>query len=72
MVLFYLKLEREGFVLNPYDPVANKMVNGIQMTLKFHVDDQKISHMSRDDVTKTINLFKWQNGKMVDFAGADL
>ncbi len=39
-LLFYLKLvanlEWQGFWLNPYDPcVANKVVNGMQMTLTF-------------------------------------
>ncbi len=43
-LLFYLKLvadlEGQGFCLNPYDPcVANKIVNGTQMTLTFHIDD---------------------------------
>eukprot|EP00804_Cyclotella_cryptica_P030257 CCRYP_017126-RA/>CCRYP_017126-RA protein AED:0.35 eAED:0.30 QI:0/0/0/1/1/1/2/0/455 len=45
-LLFYQKLvddlETFGFELNPYDPcVANKMVNGEQMTLTWHVDDLK-------------------------------
>jgi hypothetical protein len=33
------------FVMNPYDPcVANKMIEGDQMTICFHVDDCKLSH----------------------------
>jgi hypothetical protein len=33
------------FVINPYDPcVANKMIEGDQMTICFHVDDCKLSH----------------------------
>jgi hypothetical protein len=32
-------------VINPYDPcVANKMIEGDQMTICFHVDDCKLSH----------------------------
>jgi hypothetical protein len=32
-------------VINPYDPcVANKMIEGEQMTICFHVDDCKLSH----------------------------
>jgi hypothetical protein len=33
------------FVINPYDPcVANKKIEGEQMTICFHVDDCKLSH----------------------------
>jgi hypothetical protein len=36
-----------GFEISPYDPcVANKMVNGTQMTVRWHVDDLMISHTS--------------------------
>eukprot|EP00956_Cyclotella_meneghiniana_P028301 scaffold65295_cov71-Cyclotella_meneghiniana.AAC.14 len=48
-LLFYLKLVKDltdfGFTMNPYDPcVANKMVNGKQLTVAWHVDDLKVSH----------------------------
>jgi hypothetical protein len=48
-LLFYKKfihdLESEGYVINPYDPcVANKMINGKQMTVGLHVDNLKVSH----------------------------
>ena len=48
-LLFYRKLVADlksfNFELNPYDPcVANKMVNGAQLTVSWHVDDMKISH----------------------------
>ena len=39
-------LEQQGFVVNPHDVcVANKMINGEQMTLAWHVDDMKTSHV---------------------------
>ena len=43
-LLFYLKfvnnLKSIGFELNPYDPcVANKIVDGAQLTVVWHVDD---------------------------------
>ena len=49
-MLFYCKLTRAllsySFELNPYDPcVANKMVNGEQLTICWHVDDLKSSHI---------------------------
>jgi hypothetical protein len=56
-LLFYQKLvgdlESDGFVLNPYDPcVANKDINGKQMTVCWHVDDLKVSHVDPAEVTK--------------------
>jgi hypothetical protein len=57
-LLFYKKLvanlESDGFVLNPYDPcVANtdKVVDGKQMTVCWHVDDLKVSHCDPAQVT---------------------
>ena len=48
-LLYYRKFTKSltgiGFELNPYDPcVANKMIDGKQMTICFHVDDCKLSH----------------------------
>ena len=59
VLLFYKKLvgdlEGAGFKLNPYNPcVANKIVNGTQMTVIWHVDDLKISHKILESVTKVI------------------
>ena len=49
-MLFYHKLTKAllsyGFKLNPYDPhVVNKMVNGEQLTICWHVGDLKSSHI---------------------------
>jgi hypothetical protein len=51
-LLFYLKLvedlKADGFTMNEYDPcVANKMVNGTQMTVCWHVDDLKACRIKR-------------------------
>ena len=44
-----------GFEVNPYDPcVANKMINGSQTTLTWHMDDLKISHKEEKEVMKFI------------------
>jgi hypothetical protein len=56
-LLFYRKLvedlESNGFKLNPYDPcVANKTVNGKQMTVSWHMDDLKVSHIDPNEITK--------------------
>ena len=48
-MLFYCKLTKTllsyGFKLNPYNPcVANKMVNGKELTVCWYVDNLKFSH----------------------------
>ena len=48
-LLYYHKFTKSltdiGFEINPYDPcMANKMIEGEQMTICFHVDDCKLSH----------------------------
>ncbi len=62
-LLFYRKLSKSlisnGFIFNPYDPcVANKLVNGTQMTFGFHVDDGKLSHKERKEVDRMIEWLK--------------
>ena len=50
---FFANLKSVGFQLNPYDPcVANKMVYGAQLTVVWHVDDLKLSHVDRGVVTR--------------------
>ena len=50
---FVKDLKSIGFELNPYDPcVANKMVNGEQLTIVWHVDDLKVSHKDKNVVTR--------------------
>jgi hypothetical protein len=52
-ILFYQKLSKQltdwDYVQNDYDPCTfNKVVNGEQVTIQFHVDDLKISHKEQD------------------------
>ena len=60
-LLYYKKfvksLTKKGFKLNPYNGcVANKVVDGKQLTICFHVDDCKISHK----FTKVVdNVIVW-------------
>ena len=49
-MLFYCTLTKVllsyGFELNPYNPcMANKIINGEQLTICWHVDDLKSSHI---------------------------
>ena len=48
-------LESQGFVVNPCDPcVANKMINGHQFAMVWHVDDLKCSHVDHCEVDEFI------------------
>ena len=56
-LLFYRKLVADlrsiGFELNPYDPcVANKIIDGHQLTVCWHVDDLLIGHKDSNAVTR--------------------
>jgi hypothetical protein len=67
-MLFWRKLteflEGIGFVTNPYDRcVANKMVDGKQCTVAWHVDDLKISHVDPKVVDGVIASLSGEFGK---------
>jgi len=54
-----------GFTLNPYDPcIANKLVNGKQCTVSWHVNDNKISHIDASVVTQIMEAIEKHFGKM--------
>ena len=70
-LLFWINLstfltEELGFELNPYDPcVANKVINGQQCTIVWHVDDLKMSHTQQevlDDIIEKLTT-KYGNEK---------
>jgi hypothetical protein len=73
-LLYYCKflssLEKKGFTVNPYDPcVWNKDINEKQLTICFHVDDCKISHVDNDKIIAWLrkeyeSVFKDGTGKM--------
>ena len=49
---FVKNLKSIGFELNPYDLcVANKIVDGGQLIVVWHVDDLKVSHVDAGVVT---------------------
>lgn len=77
-LLYYRKFVKSltdiGFTINPYDPcVANKMIEGKQMTICWHVDDLKASHVKSrimDRIIKYLRqeyetIFEDGSGKMV-------
>ena len=62
-LLYYIKfsktLVRNNFVKNPYDPcAANRMVDGKQRTICWHVDDCKLSHVDKKVNTKFIDVLR--------------
>jgi hypothetical protein len=86
-LLFWIKLTKSlkerGFTINPYDwCIANKMINGKQCTIVWHVDDLKISHKDSKDVDQIIASLKEEyeqigemtvkQGKVHDYLGMTL
>jgi hypothetical protein len=66
--LFWLllsgKLQEWGFEINGYDScVANKIIDGRQCTIIWHVDDLKISHVETKVVDDVITLLEREFGK---------
>ena len=66
-LLYYKKfvkdIEEIGFKLNPYDPcVANKMVHGKQLTLTWHVDDVKASHVMKQVIDGFVEWIEMKYG----------
>jgi hypothetical protein len=56
---FITDLKSIGFEINPYDPcVANKIVKGKQLTVVWHVDNLKVSHVTSNVVTKMADWLK--------------
>ena len=67
-ILFYKKLkdylEKLEFKMNPYDLCTfNKMINGQQCTIQFHVDDLFISHRDTEVLEEITTLLNDEFGK---------
>ena len=67
--LFWQKLSKQlidvwGFVPNKYDDcVVNKMINGHQMTVVWHVDDFKVLYIDTKEVEKFVRQMEETFGK---------
>jgi hypothetical protein len=58
------KLQEWGFTINGYDAcVANKVVDGKQCTIIWHVDDLKISHIDSKVVDHIIAMLEAEFGR---------
>jgi hypothetical protein len=86
-LLFYRKFVKDlknyktPFTINPYNPcIANAMINGKQMTITWHVNNLKVSHVNPFQITKfaadlaTIygNGLVLHRGKIHNYLGMDL
>ena len=86
--LFWEKLSKQlidvwGFTTNKYDDcVVNKTINGHRMTVVWHVDDLKVSHVDKKEVGKFIKQMEEEygtdaplsisRGKVHDYLGMNL
>ena len=67
--LFWQKLSKQlndmwGFAPNKYDDcVVNRMINGHQMTVVWHVDNLKVSHVDTGEVEKFVQQMEDTFGK---------
>jgi hypothetical protein len=62
-LLYYRKFVKSltdiDFIINPYDPcVANKIIEGKQITILFHVDDCKLSHRKKTVMDQMIGYLR--------------
>ena len=63
--LFAWTLVRKDFVLNPYEAcIANKEVEGGQVTIAWYVDDLKIGHKNPKVVSKVKKYLESKFGRM--------
>ena len=67
-IIFYKKLSshlvKHGFEMNAYDQCTfNKIVNGEQLTVQFHVDDLKASHRDEKVLDEFMVQLKEEFGK---------
>ena len=65
-------LKDYGFEINKYDPcIANKIANGKQCTICWHVDDTKRSHVDMNVVSVVINNIEKEFGTMTVTRGKE-
>ncbi len=61
-----------GSKINFYNPcVANKMINGKQMTIVWYLNDLKISHIDAKEVTKMCKNLEKLHNKVILYRGKE-
>ena len=57
-------MEELGFELNPYDKcVANKVINGSQCTILWHVADLRLSHLKQEVLEMIVKQLEERYGQ---------
>ena len=52
--------------MNPYENcTANKMINGKQCTIQWYEENNKVTHISKDVITRVIDITKKHFGELV-------
>ena len=52
--------------MNPYENcTANKMINGKQCTIQWYEENNKVTHISKDVITRVIDIKKKHFGELV-------
>ena len=70
--LFVSVLKDDGFTVNPYDLcIANKMVNGKQLTISWYVDDLKMSHMEKQGLERLVKKIEKRFGDIKPVFGKE-
>ena len=69
----FVKFLKDGeFKINKYDPcIANKIINGKQCTICWHVDDTKILHVDKNVVRVLVNNIEKEFGTMTVTRGKE-
>jgi len=63
--LFATTLQGMGYEINPYDKcVANRFIEGKQSTITWYVDDNKISHVNKDVITRELEVITEHFGEL--------
>ena len=59
-----------GFVINPYDRcIANKMIDGKQFTIAWHINYNKVSHVSKEVFHEIMEVLEGNFGKFTKTEG---
>ena len=68
--IFSKILEVLVFQINPYDRcVANKVIEGIQCTIAWYLDDNELLHKNPEDISDIINEVKKHFGELYVLRG---
>jgi hypothetical protein len=76
-LLYYLKFVKSltdiDFLINLYDPcIANKMIEGEQMNICFHIDDCKLSHRKTKVMDSNIEYIRQEYESILEYGSREM